>query len=186
MRLRIAGMQVLIAVTALLAGSAAEAQMLLPKQEGPQGLKHTPVVVAIAAQNEIREGAMWKIYVRATDPDGDLDKVHVTFSQSGGGEITNSLLPQKKTRDLNGYILVWARLEGTARNISTVQATVEIRVEDRAGNMSEPKKLDFEVGDFNKEDRFRPPPPFSTSNKLGQAEFGLLTEDENVGDDKFN
>ena len=67
----------------------------------------------------------------------------------------------------------------------TVQAEVEIRVEDRAGNMSEPRKLEFEVGDFRKEDRFKPSPAFHAKNKLGQAEFGLLTEDENVGDDRF-
>ncbi len=62
---------------------------------------------------------------------------------------------------------------------------MEIRVEDRAGNMSEPKKLNFEVGDFNKKDRFRPLAAFNAKNKLGQAEFGLLTEEENVGDERF-
>ncbi len=157
----------------------------LPPREGPTGEKHRPVVEAIAAQNEIREGHMYKIYVRASDPDGDLDKIHVSFSQTGGGPSAPDLLVVKKTAKLNGYILVWARLEGTARQVSTVQADVEIRVEDRAGNMSEPKTLDFEVGDFNKKDRFSPPAGFNRRKKLGQAEFRLVTEDELVGDEKF-
>ena len=31
------------------------------------------VLRAIAAQNEIGIGKLWKIYIRATDPDGDID-----------------------------------------------------------------------------------------------------------------
>jgi hypothetical protein len=166
----------------LFAGTASGA--LLPPKEGPVGEKHRPAVEAIAAQKEIRHGYMYKIYVRASDPDGDLDKIHIIFSQTAGA-ITNSLLTHKKTGKLNGYIAVWARLEGTEREVSTVDAEVEIRVEDRAGNMSEPKKLEFEVGDFNKEDKFKPPAAFHAGNKLGQAEFELLTEDENVGDERF-
>ncbi len=184
MRKRNAGLYALFAGLIFCAGGAADAALFLPPKEGPTGEKHRPVIEAIAAQNEIRDGAVWKIYVRASDPDGDLDKIYVTFSQSGG-EITNSLLPQKKTANLNGYILVWARLEGTNRQTSTVDAELEIRVEDRAGNMSDSKNLEFVVGDFKKEDRFRPPAAFNAKNKLGQAEFGLLTEDENVEDSRF-
>ncbi len=153
----------------------------LPPREGPTGKKHRPVIEAIAAQNEIAEGHMYKVYLRASDPDGDLDKIHIAISQAAG-EITNSLLTHKKTGKLNGYIAVWARLVGIDRQTSNIEAEVEIRVEDRAGNMSAPKKIDFIVGDFRKEDTFKPPSAFNARNKLGQAEFELLTEDQNVED----
>ncbi len=66
----------------LLAGTATDAFPIRPR-EGPVGEEHRPVVEAIAAQNEIGNGYLWKIYVRASDPDGDLDKIQVMFSQLG-------------------------------------------------------------------------------------------------------
>ncbi len=187
MRMRNAGLSVLagalFAVCApLFAGPASGA--FLPPREGPTGEKHRPAVEAVAAQKEIAEGHMYKIYLRASDPDGDLDKIHIAISQTGG-EITNSLLTHKMTGKLNGYIAVWARLGGMDRQISNVEAEVEIRVEDRAGNMSEPRKIEFIVGDFKKEDTFKPPAAFNAGNRLGQAEFELLTEDENIGEGRM-
>ena len=167
-------------------GAAEADSPILPPKEGPVGDKHRPAIAAIAAQNEIGDGYLWKIYLHALDPDGDLDKVHITFSQAGGGAITSSLLAQKKkTANLNGYIVVWARLEGTNRSTNNIQASADIRVEDRAGNMSEKKVLEFEVSTFGPKDKFVPPKEFNAKNKLGQAEFGLLTEDENIGDNRL-
>ncbi len=148
---------------------------LIPQREGPVGEKHRPVVDAIAAQNEIREGNLWKIYLRASDPDGDLDKIHVSFSQLGG-DFTPDLLPQKTTaRKMNGYILVWAILNGGS-SAGDIYAEVDIRVEDRAGNMSQPKNLEFTLRQFGKEDRYVPPSRFNATNSLGQADFPLQTE----------
>jgi hypothetical protein len=53
---------------------------------------------------------------------------------------------------------------------------VEIRAEDRAGNMSEPKILEFTLSQFGGEDRFVPASGFDTRNNLGQADFPLETE----------
>ncbi len=154
---------------------------LLPPREGPVGEKHRPVVEAITAQNEIRDGNLWKIYLRASDPDGDLDKIHVSFSQLGA-DFTPDLLPQKTmAREMNGYILVWASLNGGG-STGDIYAEVDIRVEDRAGNMSESMKMSFTVAQFGKKDGFVPPPPFNATNSLGQADFPLLTETELAGD----
>jgi hypothetical protein len=155
---------------------------LLPPREGPVGEKHRPIVEAIAAQNDIREGSLWKIYLRASDPDGDLDKIFVSFSQLGA-DFTPDLLPQKtKVQVMNGYILVWAKLEGGAAT-SDIYGQVDIRVEDRAGNYSEPKIMSFTLGQYGQADRFVPPAEFNSTNSLGQAEFPLLADDLLVGDD---
>lgn len=149
---------------------------LLPAREGPVGDKHSPVVEAITAQKEIGEGSLWKIYVRASDPDGDLDKIHVTFSQPGGGSYSPDLLIQKEmTNKLNGFILIWARLQGGGAT-GDIYGDVDIRVEDRAGNMSQPKTLEFTLRQFGKEDRYVPPSRFNATNSLGQADFPLQTE----------
>ncbi|MEE9255896.1 MAG: hypothetical protein V3V56_01865, partial [bacterium] len=155
---------------------------ILPPLEGPVGKKHTPVVQAIAAQTEIRDGAFWKIYVSASDPDGDLDKIMVTFGQLGAAMFTPDILYQeKKSQSLNGSILVWADLNGGGAT-DTIYGTVEITVIDSAGNESAPKTMEFEVQQLGPNDSFVPPPIFDASNHLGQAEFPLLTDEGLVGD----
>jgi hypothetical protein len=160
-----------------LAGTTAFASgFILGPAEGPLGDKHRPIVEAIEAQKEIGDGNLWKIYIRASDPDGDLDKLHVTFSQPGTGSYSPDLLVQKtKMKSLNGFVLVWAKLQGGG-STSAIYGDVEIRAEDRAGNMSAPKKLEFTLSQFGGEDRFIPASGFDTGNNLGQADFPLETE----------
>jgi hypothetical protein len=168
----------------LIAGTMAPAfAIYFQPREGPVGDEHRPVVEAIAAQNEIGHGHVWKIYVRASNPDGDLDKIQVTFSQVGAGIFAPDLLAQKsKNKNLNGYILVWSRLNGGGPT-SDIHAEVDIRTEDRAGNLSEPKKMAFTVREIGKKDEFDPPAEFNKSVNLGQAEFPLQTDEGLVGGD---
>jgi len=178
---RESGLRSLVLGTALLFLAAGPAfaffPFILPPREGPVGKKHEPVVEAIAAQTEIRNGNLWKIYIRASDPDGDLDRIQVSFGQLGAGTYPPDLLVLKKTvGNLNGAILVWAWLRGGDSNAPTIYATVEIIVEDRAGNISEAKTMEFEVQTFGPEDTFIPPPGFNPSNVLGTADSPLVTD----------
>ncbi len=180
------GLRPLILGAALifLAGATAQAlsSFILPPPEGPVGKQHEPTVQAIAAQTEIRDGAFWKIYVKATDPDGDLDKIMVTFGQLGASVYSPDILYQdKRSQTLNGHILVWADLEGGGAT-DIIYATVEIIVIDRAGNESAPKTMEFEVHQLGPNDSFVPPPCFDAAKFLGQAEFPLLTDEGLVGD----
>jgi hypothetical protein len=181
------GLRSLVLGTALLlfaAGSAfAFFPFILPPRVGPVGKKHEPVVEAISAQTEIRNGNQWKIYVRASDPDGDMDRIQVSFGQLGVGSYPPDLLVLKKTvKKLNGAIMVWAWLKGGDANAGTIYATVKILVEDRAGNISEVKTMEFEVQNFGPEDTFVPPPGFNSSNVLGTADFPLVTDTSPDGD----
>lgn len=142
---------------------------------GPVGEKHRPVVIAIAAQREIGDGTLWKIYVRASDPDGEIDKIQVTFSASPGMYAPNLfVLPKSQRKGVNGAILVWARLNGGGTT-DDIYGEVEIRAEDRAGNLSEPQKLQFTVQEYGMYDEFVPSPEFDRSVILGQVDFPLET-----------
>ncbi len=161
-------------------GASAFFSFLLPPREGPVGEKHTPVIEAVAAQKEIRDGNLWKIYIRATDPDGDLDRIQITFEQFGGTYMPDLIMQDKKSKTLNGALLVWAALNGGGGS-GTIYATAEIRVEDRAGNLSEPQFLKFEVQTFGPPDTFAPPAGFDAATHLGQAEFPLQTDSSLAG-----
>jgi hypothetical protein len=107
-------------------------------QEGPVGDAHRPRLEAVWAQPEIGFGEMWRIYVRAADPDGDLDKVWVTFTRFGATYPgTFVYLPEGQHRLANGYIQMWARPRGGLNfGEMPIYARAEVRVEDRAGNQS--------------------------------------------------
>lgn len=171
------------ATVVMLSGCVYPGGFLLPPREGPVGEKHRPVVEAIAAQNEIGIGQLWKIYIRASDPDGDIDLIYVTFSQLGGGYPSLPLVLSGPMKEINGAVLVWTRLTGTQIQMGPIHASAEVRVEDRAGNMSEPKTMEFTLGSSNGTDRFVPPPPFNKDVLYGQVEFPIQSEGDFVGDD---
>jgi len=156
---------------------------ILPPREGPVGKKHQPVIRAIAAQTEISIGHLWKIYIHATDPDGDIDQIYVSFAQPGDSYPSLPLVLSRPLKEINGAVLIWTTLAGTGFQMGAIYASAEIRVEDRAGNMSEPKTIEFTLGSFDPEDKFVPPPPFAKDIVYGQVEFPIQSEDDVIGDD---
>ena len=54
---------------------------------------------------------------------------------------------------------------------------------DRAGNISDPETMEFEVQQLGPNDSFVPPPIFDASNRIGQADFPLESDDLVGGDD---
>lgn len=176
-----------LAMILLVAGGAsAFFSFILPPREGPTGEKHTPVVEAVAAQKEIRDGELWKIYIQATDPDGDLDRIQITFGQPGGSYPPEIIMQDKKSGKMNGALTVWAALSGGrgAGSSGIIHGTAEIRVEDRAGNLSKPQFLEFQVQTHGLADTFSPPAHFDASTSLGQAEFPLQTDEDLTGDNE--
>ena len=155
---------------------------LLPPREGPVGEEHRPVIRALAAQSEIGIGNLWKIYIRATDPDGDIDQIYVYFAQPGGSYTSIPLVLRPPVKELNGAVLTWTTLAGSGFQMGDIYASAEIRVEDRAGNMSEPKTIEFTLGSFGPEDKFVPSPPFVKDIVYGQVDFPIQSEDDLVGD----
>ena len=174
---RIQGLTLFALVALLLwpVGSTVSGFELFRTKQGPVGEQHTPVVEAIAAQREIGDGTLWRVYLRASDPDGDLDKVQITFFSSPGMYAPEKLvLPTSQRKQTNGAILIWARLNGDG-STTDIYGEVEIRVEDRAGNLSKPQKLKFTVQEFGMYDEFVPPAKFKRDVVLGQAQFPLET-----------
>jgi hypothetical protein len=165
----------LVAMILLPVGSTVSGYELFRRKQGPVGEKHTTVVEALDAQREIGDGTLWRIYLRASDPDGDLDRVQITFFSSPGMYAPEQLiLPASKQKQANGAILIWARLNG-GDSTTDIYGEIEIRVEDRAGNLSNPKKLEFTVQEYGMYDEFVPSAAFNRDVVLGQAQFPLET-----------
>jgi len=142
-------------------------------ETGPRGEAHRPVLEAVWAQPEIGEREFWRIYVRASDPDGDLDAVFITFDQHGAtyaGELL--ILPASQRRRANGAVEVYTDMKDGSGGLA-VYGTARVHVLDRAGNRSEAKTFSFAVLGSPRADAGAPPQGFERGVTLGRAEFPL-------------
>ncbi|MCX5907386.1 MAG: hypothetical protein NTY64_09420 [Deltaproteobacteria bacterium] len=65
-----------------------------------------PVIHQSFAAKQIRLGDTWKIYLQASDPDGDMKTIVCTIDQAGAGTYPASYtsIPEDQRRELSGYI----------------------------------------------------------------------------------
>ncbi len=167
----------LLATFVILAGFSGPFSLYRPNF-GPVGEDHRPVLEAAWAQSEFGDGAMWKICVRASDPDGDLDKVFITIDQLGGtypGEFI--IVPESQRKTTNGAVLFWAYVKGFSTS-PIICGTAQIHVEDRAGNMSDSRTIEFTVLLIGPKDKGDLPPGFKRNVILGQMDFPLQSGED--------
>jgi len=98
---------------------------------------HRPVVTQFFAAQEIRPGEPWKIYLRASDPGGEMKAIYATVDQPGRGPQSAGPIPvpQEQRRDLSGFLYL-----NTAGNPGSafLNLTLTVQIQDRAGNYSHP------------------------------------------------
>jgi hypothetical protein len=113
-----------------------------------------PVITFSYAQEKIRSGDIWRIYISASDPDGDMSKIFCVIEQPGVGRYRPSVIWLKKEmgREFSGYL----HLSTTSfRDLWGVTLTLTLTIEDRQGNESQPVLFPLE---FNGE-QLKPFPP---------------------------
>ncbi len=110
------------------------------------------------AAKEIRMGDTWKIYLKASDPNGDMEYIMATVDLPGrGGGFPPSFIKIRKGQNeqLSGYIYL-----NTARNLQQglefANITVTVQVKDRQGNLSNPVSFPLH---FRSTAQQEPPPP---------------------------
>jgi hypothetical protein len=96
-----------------------------------------PVVTQFFAAQEICPGETWKIYLRASDPGGEMKAIYATVDQPGRGPQSAGPIPvpQEQRRDLSGFLYL-----NTAGNqgLALLNLTLTVQIRDRAGNFSHP------------------------------------------------
>jgi hypothetical protein len=65
-----------------------------------------PVITESFASKECLPGDTWKIYLKASDPDGDIHYVVSVVYQPGWGDypVSRTKMPESSGRELNGYV----------------------------------------------------------------------------------
>jgi len=101
-----------------------------------------PVLEKIWAPAEVNHGSLLKVYIKATDPEGDIRWVYIS---AGRGKQATAGAPTRVKKEfgkeLNGYVW-WSTKQAVMQNVT---GTVEVMVEDMKGNESETKSLPVKI-----------------------------------------
>ena len=120
-------------------------------------------------------GYVWKIYIEAEDPDGDMYKIASVVDQTGYGRYPTDwiILKPQYRKQFMGYIQ-WNTFSSQARSMQEwTQMTLKVSILDNAGNESNVVvfPFTFETGVNMKQE---PPAPF----KQGEIpRLGYITID---------
>jgi len=129
-----------------------------------------PVITHRFASEEIRPGDTWKVYLRAADPEGDMKNIICTVNQAGRGTypVCFVRIPESQRRDLSGFLYLNT---STSQGLDFTNLTLQIEIQDRAGNMSWP--ISFSLA-FNPRAE-QEDPPFGTfrEEELGPIMISL-------------
>jgi hypothetical protein len=160
----------------------------------PQGWADTipevkgPVITsALAVQQKMGEGyygSIWKFYVEAKDPGGEMAKIAVRASQAGYGQLATDwiFLKPEHRNHLKGY-LQW----DSSGSIEWAQITLEIFVINMAGNVSKEARFGLVCTsgceDYSRPgcllDQSRPPAPFDQGDTLRIGHIRIAPVDLN-------
>jgi hypothetical protein len=101
--------------------------------------KGIPVIVQSFAPKEIMAGDVWKVYLKASDPDGKMKYMFATVSQPGVGSYPVSItrIKDENQKELSGYIYLNT---GPARSTRffNLTLTLTVNIKDDKGRFSQP------------------------------------------------
>jgi hypothetical protein len=105
--------------------------------------KNPPVIGQSFASNQLRPGDLWKIYLLASDPDGDMETLIAVVNQSGMGPypVSTTKIKGENSKELSGYF--YLNTDGPFGTVflNNKELTVTIQIKDKAGHMSQPVTL---------------------------------------------
>jgi hypothetical protein len=167
------------------------AQALFP-YEGGREVKpgtHAPIITHSFAVERGYYGYIWKIYIKAEDPDGDMLRIASVVSQSGYGYYPTDWIYLKKeyAQQFKGYIQ-WNTFSSRASYLGEwTQITLRVSVFDKAGNESNVIVFPFTFEYVRGQYEHKPPSPFDEGvlPRLGYIHINLLDPREGYGRQPF-
>jgi hypothetical protein len=152
------------------------------RYEGGTGLKpgtHAPIITHAFAVDKGYYGYIWKIYIEADDPDGDMLRIASTVDQVGYGHYPTNWIYLKREdgKHFKGYIQ-WNTFSSRTGYISEwTQITLKVSVFDRNGNESNEVVFPFEfVSGVKDQYGYKLPAPFDQGDlpRLGYISIDLF------------
>ena len=101
--------------------------------------KGIPVITQSFASEEIRPGDTWKVYLKASDPDGKMNYIFATVSQPGVGTYPVSItrIKEENRKELSGYLYLNTAPAGLPQFFNR-SLTLTVNIQSRGGQFSQP------------------------------------------------
>ena len=138
--------------------------------------KAAPVIEQSFASKFMTKGNTWKIYLKASDSDGDMKSIFSDLSEGrrgGGGFTSFTRIKPENTKELSGYIHWYPGPD--IEYYSVVVMTVQI--EDMAGHFSSPVSFPLKIQTSGKQET--PPQGIFQEKDLGPI---MITIKPMIGD----
>jgi len=117
--------------------------------------KSIPVITQSFASKQLRPRDTWKVYLNASDPDGDMKNIVCVIEQPGRGvyPASRTRIAMENRKDLSGFIyLNTVGVEG----LNFVILTLTVQIEDKAGHFSQAAVFPLSFNSSYKQESPRP------------------------------
>ena len=144
---------------------------------------HAPKIIHSFAAERGDHGSIWKIFIEADDPDGDMALIAMVVNQDGYGHYPTEWLrvkPQDQKK-LKGFIQ-WNTFSSRASHLKEwASITLKVSVIDRAGNESNVVvfPFTFESGMGEPHSHMLPAPFDEGDPRLGYVHVDLFDPGQN-------
>ena len=148
---------IMIALTLIVWGSGSCTKLGRQSQTGGG---EAPEIIDYYAADVIRSGETLRVYLKASDKDGDMRNFIARLSQTGRGEtgISSTRIEEQHSEEVAGYLALRTPRD---RRLGRDRFPLRILVEDSQGNRSE--TVEFPL-------RFANVPPAETPEKWEKSE----------------
>jgi len=134
-----------------------------------------PVITGSFAAKKLSHGDIWKIYLEARDPDGDMGQFVCALEQQGYGPYSSEYVMIKKQHreKMKGYLTFSSGAGDGLRLPEWTRLTLTVYIRDRGGNTS--NKVVYPVVLSRGSKQGPPPPPFDAGqlDRLGAIPIEL-------------
>jgi hypothetical protein len=98
-----------------------------------------PVIVQSFAAKELTPGEVWRVYLKATNPNGKMKYIVATVSQPGVGDYPASItkIKEENEKELSGYIYLNTAPIRTS-HFFNLTLTLTVNIKDDKGHFSKP------------------------------------------------
>ena len=120
--------------------------------------KEASIITESYASKQMRPGDTWKVYLKASDPDGDMESIVATVDMVGSGThpVSYTRIGDGNRKELSGYVSLSTSNPSGDAWLNNLTLTLTIQIKDRAGHFGKP--LTFPLA-FNYRYAQEPPPP---------------------------
>ena len=134
-----------------------------------------PVIHQSFASPRISPGMIWKVYLKASDADGDMKEFVCTIHQPGVGTYPVSMtrIREGNQKNLSGYLFLNV---DAFRNLELLELALTVQIRDRAGQFSKPVNFPLSINSLYAQEA--PPEGVFQENNLGPIMIQLRTVDD--------